>query len=68
MLRREGFVVNHKGVYRIYDANGLQVRARKKWGVRHVLGNDIKPVTKPNERWSLNFVSDALSTGRNFER
>ena len=66
MLRREGFIVNHKRVYRIYDAAGLQVRARKKRGVRHVRGNVIKPVTKPNERWSLDFVSDTLSTGRRF--
>ena len=66
MLRREGFMVNHKRVYRIYDAAGLQVRARKKRGVRHVRGNVIQPVTKPNERWSLDFVSDTLSTGRRF--
>ena len=66
MLRREGFVVNHKRVYRICDAAGLQVRARKKRGVRHVRGNVIQPVTKPNERWSLDFVSDTLSTGRRF--
>jgi putative transposase len=66
MLRREGFIVNHKRVYRIYGAHGLQVRARKKRGVRHVRGNAIKPVTRPNERWSLDFVSDTLSTGRRF--
>ena len=66
MLRREGFIVNHKRVYRIYDAHGLQVRARKKRGVRHVRGNVIKPVTRPNERWSLDFVSNTLSTGRRF--
>ena len=66
MLRREGFIVNHKRVYRNYDAAGLQVRARKKRGVRHVRGNVIQPVTKPNERWSADFVSDTLSTGRRF--
>jgi putative transposase len=66
MLRREGFVVNHKRVYRIYDAHGLQVRARKKRGVRHVRGNAILPATRPNERWSLDFVSDTLSNGRRF--
>jgi putative transposase len=66
MLRREGFIVNHKRIYRIYDAHGLQVRARKKRGVRHVRGNAIKPVTRPNERCSLDFVSNTLSTGRRF--
>ena len=66
MLRREGFTVNHKRVYRIYDAHDLQVRARKKRGVRHVRGNAISPATRPNERWSVDFVSDTLSTGRRF--
>ena len=66
MLRREGFIVNHKRVYRIYDAASHQVRARKKLGVRHVCGNVIQPVTKPNEHWSLDFVSDTLSTGPRF--
>ena len=66
MLRREGSVVNNKRAYRIYDAAGLQVRGRKKRGVWHVRGNVIQPVTKPNERWSLDFVSDTLSTGRRF--
>ena len=66
MLRREDFIVNHKRVYRIDDEAGLQVRARKKRGVRHVRGNVIQPVTTPNERWSLDFVLDTLSTGRRF--
>ena len=66
MLRREGFVVNHKRVYRIYDAAGLQARTRKKRDVRPVRGNVISTVTKPNERWSLDFVSDKISIRRRF--
>jgi putative transposase len=66
MLRRERFVINSIRVQRIYDAHGLQVRVRKKRGVRHVRGNVVEPVTRSNERWSLDFVSDTLSNGRRF--
>ncbi|BDE06909.1 insertion element protein [Vulcanimicrobium alpinum] len=66
MLRREGFVVNHKRVHRIYRNAGLQLRSRRKRGVRYVRGNVVPPVTRPNERWSLDFVHDALSNGRKF--
>ena len=66
MLHREGFVANHKRIYRIYNAHGLQVKTRKKRGVRHVRGNAIAPTIRPDERWSVDFVSDTLSTGRRF--
>ncbi len=66
MLRREGFVVNHKRVHRIYRAHGLQLRPRRKRGVRYIRGNAVTAVTRPNERWSLDFVHDALSSGRKF--
>jgi transposase InsO family protein len=66
MLRREGFVVNHKRVHRIYRAHGLQLRTRRKRGVRYVRGNAAPSVSRPNERWSLDFVHDVLSTGRKY--
>jgi len=66
MLRREGFAVNRKRVHRIYRAHGLQLRPRRKRGVRYVRGNAIAPVSRPNERWSLDFVHDVLSNGRKF--
>ena len=63
MLRREGFVLNHNRIYRV---EGLQLRARRKRGVRYVRGNVVPTVSRPNERWSLDFVHDALSNGRKF--
>ena len=66
MLRREGIVANHKRVYRIYRDLALQLRPRRKRGVRYVRGNDVPVVTIPNERWSIDFVHDRLSTGRAF--
>ena len=66
MLRREGIVANHKRVYRIYRSLALQLRPRRKRGVRYVRGNDIPAVTRPDERWSIDFVHDRLATGRAF--
>lgn len=66
MLRREGIVANHKRVHRIYRELGLQLRPRRKRGVRYVRGNAVPTVTKPNERWSIDFVHDRLSSGRKF--
>lgn len=66
MLRREGMVVNHKRVHRIYRKLGLQLRPRRKRGVRYVRGNAVPPVSRANERWSVDFVHDRLSNGRKF--
>ena len=66
LLRREGQVVNHKRIYRLYRQEGLSLRrkARKRLtaGVRTVL----PPPSRPNERWSMDFVSDATATGQRF--
>jgi len=66
MLRREGIVANHKRVYRIYRSLALQLRPRRKRGVRYVRGNVIPAVTRPGERWSIDFVHDRLANGRAF--
>ena len=66
MLRREGWRVNHKRIYRLYRDEGLAVRRkhRKKLAGR---GRVISPApTAANERWSMDFVVDTCSNGRNF--
>jgi putative transposase len=66
LLRREGFAVNHKKLYRIYREERLVVR--KRGGRKRALGSRA-PIALPggrNERWSLDFVSDALADGRRF--
>lgn len=66
MVAREGFAVNHKKVRRIYVEEKLQVRRRG--GRKRALGTR-KPMVLPdgpNQRWSLDFVSDALTDGRRF--
>ena len=65
LLRREGVADNHKRVYRLYRAEGLQVRQRRRRKQKLVRGTE-RPVAplRPNERWSLDFVHDRLANGR----
>jgi putative transposase len=66
LLRREGWTVNHKRVYRLYGQEGLQVRRRKRKRIGAVERQPFTTPTRPNERWSMDFVSDALADGRKF--
>src|ERR1700694_1582192 len=64
LLRRAGVRDNHKRIGRIYRAANLKVceRIRRKLA----LGRGIPPTraTRPNERWSVDFVHDRLRHGR----
>jgi putative transposase len=66
LLAQEGHHANHKKLHRIYAEEKLAVRRRK--GRKRALGSRRPMVmpTRPNERWSLDFVSDGLSSGRRF--
>ena len=65
-LRREGFVVNHKRLFRIYREERLMVR--KRGGRKRALGTrtPMPGAALPNDRWSLDFVSDQFVSGRRF--
>src|SRR6202789_4725187 len=66
LLRREGVRVNHKKLRRLYREERLQVRRRG--GRKRALGTRA-PLTMPqgpNQRWSLDFVSDTLTDSRRF--
>ncbi|BAJ81408.1 putative transposase [Acidiphilium multivorum AIU301] len=66
LLSREGISMNHKKFRRLYREERLQVRRRG--GRKRALGTR-SPMTIPqgcNQRWSLDFVSDALTCGRRF--
>ncbi len=67
LLRREFGAINHKRVERIYQEEKLQVPVRRKRYRRRT----IRPVpllvpTRPNERWSMDLMSDSLADGRRF--
>jgi putative transposase len=66
LLRREGWKVNAKRVYRLYREEGLSPRykrANKRVSVPRVTP---PPATRPNERWSIDFLKDSLLDGRGF--
>ena len=64
-MRREGWPINAKRVYRLYCEEGLHLQNKRPR--RHVSAahRQERPLaSRPNENWSMNFVSDALFDGR----
>ncbi len=64
LLRREGYVVNHKRVYRLYRQEGLSVRKKQRKRYRSIARQPLRLPEGLNERWSMDFLSDCLSDGR----
>jgi putative transposase len=64
LLRREGVEANHKRVYRLYQEAGLAVKRRRKRHGVAVEREVLNLPSAPNQVWSMDFVMDALSTGR----
>jgi putative transposase len=66
LLSREGWHVNHKRVYRLYRLQGLSLRLKTR--KKHISGVRVAlaPAKVPNERWSMDFMSDSLYDGRRF--
>jgi putative transposase len=64
LLRREGWPVNRKRVRRLYRLDGLQVRMRVRRRKHLALHRGPAPTpVGPRERWSMDFVHDALADG-----
>ena len=64
MLARKGLVMKHEKLLRLYREENL--RARRRRGRKRAMGMRA-PMTLPqgpNQRWSLDFVSDTLISGR----
>jgi putative transposase len=67
LLRREGWSVNHKRVYRIYCEEGLNLRAKRPHRRRSAAARVQRPpATFQNESWSMDFVTDSLFNGHRF--
>lgn len=65
LLRREGWRVNHKRVYRLYRDEGLILRRKKPRRRRSAVQRQVRPKAQAaNEVWSMDFMSDALADGR----
>ncbi len=65
LLRREGWEVNQKRVYRLYRELGMQLRNKSpKRRVKAKLRCDRGVAVRPQEIWAMDFVHDQLATGR----
>jgi len=66
LLRREGWHVNAKRIYRLYREEELIVRTkqRRKMARRRPISSGV--ASRPNQCWSMDFVSDKLGDGRSF--
>ena len=65
LLKAAGLVINKERTYGLYTEEGLQVRTKKrKKPQRSRMPMDVP--SAPNQRWSMDFVSDQLSDGRQF--
>ena len=64
LLRREGFIVNHKRLFRLYREESLTVRRRG--GRKRALGTRTPMLIPqwPDDCWSLDFVADQFIDGR----
>jgi putative transposase len=64
LLRREGVLVNHKCVERIYREEGLSLRRKKRKRACSVARTAAPRPLQPDEVWCLDFVQDQLWWGR----
>ncbi len=65
LLQREGWQVNHKRVYRLYVEEKLSLR-RKRGRKRSRVRQPLPEAVAANQVWSVDFMTDALSSGRRF--
>jgi putative transposase len=66
LLKREGWRVNAQRIYRLYCDEGLTVRTKPRKRLASRARVPLPAPTRPNERWSMDFVSARLADGRWF--
>src|SRR6266702_3406549 len=65
VLRREGWAVNPKRIYRLYCAEALQLRRKRPRRRRSAVPRGPRRIaTQPNEVWAMDFMHDTLADGR----
>ena len=64
LLQREGWKINAKRVYRLYDEENLKVRSVERKKIARRQRVQQSHATRPNQCWSADFVSDKLADGR----
>jgi putative transposase len=66
LLQREGWSVNAKRVYRLYCEEGLSVRSQPRKKLASRVRVTPSAASRPNERWSMDFMTARLTNGRQF--
>ncbi len=66
LLKREGVLVNHKRIYRLYREEGLSIRVKRRRRLAASPRQAPPPVTKPGQRWAMDFVADQTTDGHRF--
>ena len=66
LLRREGWKVNAKRIYRLYTEEQLIVRTKLRRKIAPRQRGSMVTATAPNQCWSMDFMSDKLADGRSF--
>jgi putative transposase len=65
LLRREGWRVNHKRIYRLYGEEALELRRRRPRRRKSAVVRGPRLVPGgPNEVWAMDFMHDTLVDGR----
>ena len=64
LLQREGWVVNHKRLYRLYGEENLAVRTKKRKKIASLGRTPQGAAQRLNEQWSMDFVHDRTEDGR----
>lgn len=66
LLRREGFLVNKKRVYRLYCLGNLNIRYKRRKKLVSIPRIKLENGSRVNESWAMDFVSDELYSGKRF--
>jgi putative transposase len=66
LLERKGMIMNEKKLYRIYREEGLSVRRRRARKRARGSRSPMPEALRPNQRWSMDFVSDTFGASRRF--
>ena len=66
LMRNQGHAINHKRVHRLYKELKLQMRRKTKKRLVGIIAQPIVIPHKPNQIWSIDFMTDTLISSRRF--
>jgi len=65
-MKREGWELGRRRVYRLYRQLGLEMRSKKRRKLASQQRGNVEKAERANERSSMDFVTDRLENGRYF--